>query len=120
LQVLLSQSQAIYEGDMSSVLVFKQANPDGTASPVLRPQMSFAAVAKRYLFYARLEIQRLLHLLGPRLLVTALLALGGAVFLWRTARRTVGEFTLADTWPVFLASWLLFLPLFHVEDRYLL
>jgi 4-amino-4-deoxy-L-arabinose transferase-like glycosyltransferase len=119
-QILLAQSEAIYQGNIGSVFVFNQANSDGTASPVLRPQMSFSVVARRYFFFARLEIERLLHLLGPRLLVSALLTLGGGILLYRTVRRSVSGFTFVDTWPVILTSWLLFLPLFHVEDRYLL
>lgn len=119
-QILLAQSQAIHEGDLGSVFVFNQANADGTVESVLRPEMSFKAVAKRYFFYAQLEVQRLLHLVGPRLLVMALLLVGAAAFFWRAVRRRFGEFKMANAWPLLLVSWLFFLPLFHVEDRYLL
>lgn len=119
-QILLAQSQAIHEGDLGRVFVFNQANADGTVESVLRPEMSFKAVAKRYFYYAKLEVQRLLHLVGPRLLVMALLLVGAAAFLWRAVRRRSGEFKMANAWPLLLVSWLFFLPLFHVEDRYLL
>lgn len=119
-QILLAQSQAIHEGDMGSVLVFNQANADGTVQSVLRPAMSFKAVAKRYFSYAKLETQRLVYLVGPRLLVIALLFAGAIALISRVVRHRSNEFKPTSGWAVLLVSWLFFLPLFHVEDRYLL
>lgn len=82
--------------------------------------MTLSAIAKRYVFFARVEIGRVVYLLGPYLLVMALLIVGAAVCLAANIRQVMRKFQFADTWPLLLASWLLFLPLLHIEDRYLL
>src|SRR5262249_39103500 len=51
LAIVLSQSQAIYERNMSKVHDFNQANPLGTSTLPLRPDMTFGATGKRYLFF---------------------------------------------------------------------
>ncbi len=119
LQILLAQSQSIYEGNMSRVLVFNQANADGTSTQPLRSAMSLGAIGKRYWFFGRLEIERLLYLLGPHLLVIGLLLAGALFWLWRNIAGA-RSFQLANPWTIALALWLFFLPFLHVEDRYLL
>ena len=120
LRILLAQSQAIYEGNMSKMLVFNQASADGALTQSLRSEMTPTAVGKRYLFFARTEIQRLLYLLGPHLLVIVLLLVGALLSLSGNIVRMVRGLQFADAWPFLLASWLLLLPFLHVEDRYLL
>src|SRR5258706_13787503 len=82
--------------------------------------MTLGAIAKRYAFFARVEIGRLLYLLGPYFLVMGLLIVGIAVCVRRNISLLMRKVQLADAWPFILASWLLFLPLLHVEDRYML
>ena len=120
LHILLAQSQSLYEGNLSNVFLLDQVRPDGSLVSRLGSEMTLGAVMQRYLFFARIEVGRLLYLLGPYLLVLALLIVGAALCLSRNVGRVLREFQLAAAWPFVLASWLLFLPFLHVEDRYLL
>src|SRR5262249_25193913 len=120
LPIVLSQSQAIYEGNKSKVLVFNQANADGTSTLPLRSEMTFGAIGKRYLFFGRREVERLFYLLGPHWLVIALLAAGVIFYVSRNIAGLGRSFQSPNIWAPVLASWLLFLPFLHVEDRYLL
>lgn len=116
-EVLLSQSQAFHEDKVSDILLFNRANPDGTTEPALRPELSLKQIGARYLGFGRKEVTRIAYLLGPRSLVVALLLVGTILFARTLFRRPLSS---VDTWPLVLASWLLFLPIFHIEDRYLL
>src|SRR5712671_6940154 len=120
LEILLSQSQAIYEGKPSRTLLLDQVRPDGSIVSQLGSEMSFGAVLKRYVFFARTEMGRLIYLLGPSWLVLALLISGGGLWLARKVGLEIRGSDVLDSWPFVLASWLLFLPFLHVEDRYLL
>jgi len=118
MHILLSQSQSLYEGNLSRVFLLNEVQPDGSTVSRLGSEMTLGAIAKRYAFFARVEIGRLLYLLGPYFLVMALLIVGIAVYVRRNM--SLRKFQLADAWPFVLASWLLFLPLLHIEDRYIL
>ncbi|HEY8188555.1 MAG TPA: hypothetical protein VIF64_20970 [Pyrinomonadaceae bacterium] len=117
---LLAQSQSLYEGKLSNVLLINQVRPDGSSVPQPGSEMTVLAVQKRYIFFAHTEIERLLYLLGPSLLVLILLIVGGILCFSKNISRAVRGFQLVAAWPVVLASWLLFLPFLHIEDRYLL
>ena len=119
-QILMAQSQSLYEGNLSRVFLLDEVLPDGSTVSRLGSEMTLSAVAKRYAFFARVEIGRLLYLLGPYFLVIALLLVGVAVCVPRNFRLLRQRFQFADAWPFVLASWLLFLPLLHIEDRYML
>jgi Gpi18-like mannosyltransferase len=119
-KILLAQSQSLYEGNLSRVFLLEEVRPDGSTVSRLGSEMTLSAVARRYVFFARVEIGRLLYLLGPYFLVMALLIVGIAVCVPRNIRLVISKFQFADAWPFVLASWLLFLPLLHIEDRYLL
>ncbi|MGH9873562.1 MAG: hypothetical protein ACRD9S_14020 [Pyrinomonadaceae bacterium] len=116
---LLAQSQALREGDLSRVLLINQVRPDGSSVPQPGSDMSLNSAGKRYFFFARTEIERLLYLLGPQWLVLVLLLAGGILGL-RKIRTAIRGSQLSAVWPAVLASWLLFLPFIHIEDRYLL
>jgi len=120
MHILLAQSQSLYEGNLSRVFLLEEVQPDGSVVSRLGSEMTPSAIAKRYVFFARVEIGRVVYLLGPYLLVMALLIVGAAVCLAANIRQVMRKFQFADTWPLLLASWLLFLPLLHIEDRYLL
>jgi 4-amino-4-deoxy-L-arabinose transferase-like glycosyltransferase len=120
MHISLAVSQSLYEGNLSRVFLLDEVRPDGSTVSRLGSEMTLSAVAKRYAFFARVEIGRLLYLLGPYFLVMALLIAGIAVCVPRNIRLAMRKFQLADAWPFVLASWLLFLPLQHIEDRYLL
>ena len=119
-QILLAQSQSLYEGNLSRVFLHDEVRSDGTVVSRLGSEMSLRSVAQRYAFFGRVEIGRLLYLLGPYLLVMALMIVGIAVCLPNNIRLLIPKFAFADLWPFVLASWLLFLPFLHIEDRYIL
>jgi len=118
--ILLAQSQSLYEGNLSRVFLIDEVLPDGSKVSRLGSEMTLSAVAKRYAFFARVEIGRLLYLLGPYFLVVGLLIAGLAVCAPMNIGLVMRKFQFAAAWPFVLASWLLFLPLLHIEDRYLL
>jgi len=120
IHILLAQSQSLYEGNLARVFLPDEVQPDGSVVSRLGSEMTFGAIAQRYAFFARVEIGRLLYLLGPYSLVMALLIVGAVVCLPKNIRLLIHKFQFNDTWPFVLASWLLFLPLLHIEDRYLL
>ncbi len=120
MHILLAQSQSLYEGNLSRVFLLDEVQPDGSTVSRLGSEMTLGAIAKRYAFFARVEIGRLLYLLGPYFLVMGLLIVGIAVCVRRNISLLMRKVQLADAWPFILASWLLFLPLLHVEDRYML
>ena len=120
MNILLAQSQSLYEGNLPKVFLHDKVLPDGSVVSQIGSDMTFSAVAKRYAFFARAELGRLLYLLGPYFLVMALLIVGAVVCLPKNIRLLMHEFQFEDAWPFVLASWLLFLPLLHIEDRYLL
>jgi 4-amino-4-deoxy-L-arabinose transferase-like glycosyltransferase len=120
MHILLAQSQSLYEGNLSRVFLLDEVQPDGSTVSRLGSEMTLGAIGKRYAFFARVEIGRLLYLLGPYFLVLALLIIGIAVCVPRNISLVMRKFQLADAWPFVLASWLLFLPLLHIEDRYML
>src|SRR6185369_17678207 len=102
----------------SRVFLVDEVQPDGSTVSRLGSEMNLGAIAKRYAFFTQVEIGRLLYLLGPYFLVMGLLIVGIAVYVPRNM--SLRKFQLADAWPFVLASWLLFLPLLHIEDRYML
>src|SRR5258705_11032373 len=117
---LVAQSQSLYEGNLVRVVLIAEVLPDGSSVCRLGSEMTVSAVAKRYAFFARVETGRLLYLLGPYFLVLGLLIAGLAVCAPMNIGLVMRKFQFADVWPFVLASWLLFLPLLHIEDRYLL
>lgn len=79
------------------------------------PDLSWRAIARRYAFFGRQELGRVVYLLGPWILTLPLLLVGGARFLLALAKRETDAL-----WQAILVSPLLVLPFFHIEDRYLL
>jgi 4-amino-4-deoxy-L-arabinose transferase-like glycosyltransferase len=117
---LFAQSQSLHEGNLSRVLLINQVKSDGSLVPQPGSDMTLSAIGRRYMFFARAEMGRLFYLLGPYFLVLALLIVGGVLSLSKTTVRKIRGFQFAAAWPFVLASWLLFLPFIHIEDRYLL
>lgn len=79
------------------------------------PNLTFAAIAERYVFFAKEEFLRLLYLSGTRLLVAPLLMVGAVKFIRDLCRRQTDAL-----WQALLLLPLLIFPLFRIEDRYLL
>ena len=104
------------KGNFSRAFLLDEVRPDGSSFP---PWLGNDSERGRGdMIFAR--IGRLLYLLGPYFLVMALLIAGVAVCVPWNIRLVMRKFQFADAWPFVLASWLLFLPLLHIEDRYLL
>src|SRR5439155_22993629 len=79
------------------------------------PDLSFTALSRRYVYFTQIEITRLRYLVGPWFLTLPLVLVGGIRFLIALGKRRIDAF-----WQALLLALLFVLPLFHVEDRYLL
>ncbi len=118
-----TNNAAVYNLDVSEALYRGTPAPlagwhfDSASASFVRhaPDLSWSAFTGRYLHFARLEITRLIYVIGPRLVVVPLLLVGGVRFLLALGKRRIDAL-----WQALLLSLLFVLPLFHTEDRYLL
>jgi hypothetical protein len=119
LSLLWAQSESFRQGKGPQFAYSHQIDNQSLSVQQHIPDSSVRAVLSRYVFFARWEVQRLLHNLGPYWIVLSLLIVGGALLVAGRAKFAKGV-TFSDTWQFVLPLMLLVLPLLHIEDRYLL
>jgi 4-amino-4-deoxy-L-arabinose transferase-like glycosyltransferase len=110
----LDASEALYQG-APSPLAGWHFDQNLATFVSHTPDLSLHALWTRYIYFAQIEIARLRYLIGPWFLTLPLVLVGGIRFLIALGKRRIDAF-----WQTLLLSLLFVLPLFHVEDRYLL
>ena len=110
----LNASEALYRG-VPSPFAGWHFDQNSATFVSHSPDLSLHAVSTRYIYFAQIEIARLRYLIGPWFLTLPLVLVGGVRFFIAVRRRRIDVY-----WQTLLLSLLFVLPLFHVEDRYLL
>ena len=109
----LKAAEALYQGWSMPFDVHFDESSGKFAKAV--PNLTLVAILRRYVFFAKQEIARLVYLPGPLILILIPCVIGGVRFLLGLARRRIDAF-----WQALLLLPLLVLPLLRIEDRYLL